>query len=236
LPTPLVGKPAAPVADAGGERAAPARSGKVAPASGAALQQVVLATRGEAVPDEPTGTGDEDQTGDTGPDDRAPQAAPGQPDASASARTAHAQAAVVRGSPQTVAHLSAEIARRLEAQNTRFQVELEPAGLGRVGVKVEIGAAGVMTAHLNCDNAQSADALRARAGELQSALEQAGFDVSGGLSFSAGGMDQGPPDHGAGHRTASPQAMTALSASNDLPIVAPSPRAFAREGRVDIRI
>ena len=80
------------------------------------------------------------------------------------ADAAHAPApAVVRGSPQTVAHLSAEIARRLEAQTTRFQVELEPAGLGKVDVTVEIGAAGVLTAALNCDNVQAAEACCAAA-------------------------------------------------------------------------
>jgi hypothetical protein len=237
LLAPPVAKSAGPVADAAPDRAGPAKSAKAAPSPGAALQQVALATRGETMFDEPPAGGDDDHPREGMSDDRAPQAAPGQPDASAAAaRTAHAQAAVVRGSPQTVAHLSAEIARRLESQSTRFQVELEPAGLGRVDVKVEIGAAGAMTAHLNCDNAQSADALRARAGELQSALEQAGFDLSGGLSFTAGGMDQGQSDRGGGHRTASPQAMTAPASANDLPIAAPTPRAFAREGRLDIRI
>jgi Meckel syndrome type 1 protein len=105
-----------------------------------------------------------------------------------------APAHVVRGSPETVAALAAQIVKKLEGRSTRFDVELDPAGLGKVDVRVEIGAHGRLTAAMTCDNPNAASELRARAPELQRALEQAGFDLSGGLSFDvAGDSSQGQP-------------------------------------------
>jgi flagellar hook-length control protein FliK len=45
-----------------------------------------------------------------------------------------------------------------------------------------------MTAARNFDSQQSANELKSRAGELQRALEQAGFDMSGGMSFDVAGQ------------------------------------------------
>ena len=93
----------------------------------------------------------------------------------------------VRGAPDTVAHLAAQIVKKLEGRSTRFDLELDPAGLGKVDVRVEIGAHGRLTAAMTCDNPQAAAELRSRASELQRALEQAGFDLSGGISFDVAG-------------------------------------------------
>lgn len=95
----------------------------------------------------------------------------------------------VRGAPETVANLAAQIVKKLEARSTRFDLELDPAGLGKVDVRVEIGAHGKMTAAMVFENPQAAHELKSRASELQRALEQAGFDLSGGLSFDV--ADQG---------------------------------------------
>lgn len=105
-----------------------------------------------------------------------------------SAAAAHATHAV-RGSPETVANLAAQILKKLEAKTTRFDVELDPAGLGRVDVRIEIGAHGKMTASMVFENPQAAHELKSRAAEMQRVLEQAGFDISGGLSFDV--ADQG---------------------------------------------
>lgn len=98
-----------------------------------------------------------------------------------------APAAILRGAPETVANLAAQILKKLDGRSTRFDVELDPAGLGRVDVRLEIGAHGRMTAAMAFDNPQAAQELRSRSGELTRALEQAGFDVSGGLSFDVAG-------------------------------------------------
>ncbi len=72
---------------------------------------------------------------------------------------------------------------KLDGRSTRFDVQLDPAGLGKVDVRVEIGGDGKMSASMAFDNPQAAAELKSRAGELQRALEQSGFDLSGGLSF-----------------------------------------------------
>ena len=109
--------------------------------------------------------------------------------AAPAAHTTHA----VRGSPETVANLAAQIVKKLEGQSSRFDLELNPHGMGKVDVRIEIGAQGQLSAAMMFDNAQSAQELKARASELQKMLEQAGFDLSGGLSFNVAdhGRQQG---------------------------------------------
>jgi len=89
----------------------------------------------------------------------------------------------VRGAPETVANLAAQIIKKLEGKSTRFDVELDPQGLGKVNVRIDIGAQGAITAAMSFDNPQAASELRARAAELQRHLEQAGFNLSGGVTF-----------------------------------------------------
>lgn len=88
-----------------------------------------------------------------------------------------------RGGPETVANLAAQIVKKLEGKSTHFDVQLDPHGLGKVDVRIEIGAQGRITAGMTFDNPQAAADVKARAAELQRALEQAGFDISGGISF-----------------------------------------------------
>lgn len=103
--------------------------------------------------------------------------------AQAASPTVHAAAAEVRGSPETVASLAAQIVKKLGARSTHFDVELDPAGLGRVNVRVAIGADGQVSAAMRFDNPQAAAELKSRSHELQRALAQSGFDVAGGMSF-----------------------------------------------------
>jgi flagellar hook-length control protein FliK len=150
--------------------------------------------------------------------------------------------AVVRGAPETVAHLAAQIVKKLDGRSTRFDVALDPIGLGHVNVRVEIGAEGRMSAQLAFDNPQAAAELRARANDLHKALEQAGFDLSGGLSFDVA-SDQGrqhgrglqQDDNGAAFRGRAFQA--ALSA-NDAADATPVALAYSRRAAsgVDVRI
>jgi len=150
----------------------------------------------------------------------------------------------VRGSPETVANLSAQIIRNLDAQTTRFDVALDPAGLGHVDVRVEIGADGRVSAAMSFDNPQAAAQLKTQAADIQKALTQAGFDLSGGLSFDVAGDrggfqrgSQGRSDDGAGEpafrsralRTAPDGAGAAVASGGAYP---------ARQGlgAVDVRI
>jgi hypothetical protein len=153
------------------------------------------------------------------------------------AALAHATT-LVRGSPQTVANLAAQIAKKLDGRSTRFDVQLDPAGLGKVDVRVEIDAAGKMSAALNFDNQQAASELKSRAGELQRAMEQAGFDLSGGLSFDVsgqGGQAQGQDgDSSPGFRGRAFQAV--LEGGADSAVNPQTAYRQASASGVDIRI
>ncbi len=93
----------------------------------------------------------------------------------------------LRAQPQTVASLAAQIVKKLDGRTSRFDVALDPVGLGHVNVRVEIGATGKMSAALAFDTPQAAAELRGRAAELHTALQQAGFDLTGGLTFDVAG-------------------------------------------------
>lgn len=116
-------------------------------------------------------------------------------DAAATASTS--APAEARPGPHTVAHLAAQIVKKLEGRSTQFDVALNPEGLGRVDVRIEIGAQGKLTASMAFENPLAANELRARAGELQKALEQAGFDISGGIRFDVA-ADRGQGQAGQG--------------------------------------
>lgn len=75
---------------------------------------------------------------------------------------------------------------------TRFDMVLTPDALGKVDVRIEIGRDGVMTAAMKFDTVHAAQELRAKAGELRQALNDAGFNVAdNGLSFDVSSQNQG---------------------------------------------
>lgn len=146
---------------------------------------------------------------------------------------------------QTVAHLSAQIAKAAEnGRSTRFDVQLEPYGLGKVDVRVEINKAGDITADLRFDNPIAAADLKSRSGELAAALENAGFDpAKTQLSFSSNGQqnfagqfgqDLWNQQQGQGRQGFSGRAFTDLADLADSP-AAPTARQ-GRTGGVDVRI
>jgi len=91
-----------------------------------------------------------------------------------------------------VSQIATQVAKSVDGKSTRFDISLDPAGLGHVNVKVEIGAQGQITAQLSFDNAHTAAEAKSQAGQLQQALEQAGFNIAqGALSFDVGGQGGG---------------------------------------------
>jgi flagellar hook-length control protein FliK len=98
-----------------------------------------------------------------------------------------------KAGPETVSHLTTEItSKAVVGKTSRFDVVLQPEGLGRVDVRIEIGKDGKLTAALNFDNAQAASDLRGKSAELRQALAQAGFDVAdNALSFDSSSSQSG---------------------------------------------
>jgi flagellar hook-length control protein FliK len=176
--------------------------------------------------------------------DEAPAQTPADPATAATTTPAtliHAAAIAVRGAPQTVANLAAQIVKKLDGRSTQFDIQLDPAGLGKVDVRVAIGADGRMTAAMSFDTPQAAAELKSRSAELQQALEQSGFDLSGGMSFDVasdrgqGGQaqHQHQPEASVAFRGRAFQA--ALDTTSD---ATPPPQLYRRAARagVDIRI
>jgi flagellar hook-length control protein FliK len=133
-----------------------------------------------------------DTAGDGGAD--LPDAtAPAEPPAPAgpAPAAAHSSSPMAKAEPATFIHLASQIVQKLSAKVTRFDLEMFPAGLGKVDVKVEISPSGQLTAALSFDNPQAAAELKSRADELRTALQQAGFDLKdGSLSFDFNGQQQ----------------------------------------------
>ena len=154
-----------------------------------------------------------------------------------------APAQPVRANLETIATLAAQILKKLDDRSTRFDMELEPAGLGRVDVRLEVGAHGRITAAMSFDNPHAAAEMKNRAGELTRALEQAGFDVSGGLSFDlAGDQGQAGGKGAAQDQSGSPRAGRAFQAVLDgaagpeLAASGPVRGRWSAAGNVDITI
>ena len=138
---------------------------------------------------------------------------------------------------QTVSRLAADMVKKIQAKASRFDLALDPAGLGRVDVKVRIGADGAVTAALSFDSPASAEALKSRSGELRAALEQAGFNLSGSsLSFTAGGSSDGGAPARDWARSGFASAGEAADTIDATLSASPSTGAWSGQGAVDIRI
>jgi hypothetical protein len=100
--------------------------------------------------------------------------------------------------PAAVAYLSSEIVKQASGKTTSFNIELHPADLGKVDVKLQIQADGQLAARMSFDNPAAAASFQANADSLRQSLQQAGFHVNGdALTFTSGG-GQGAADSGAG--------------------------------------
>jgi len=147
----------------------------------------------------------------------------------------------------TIAKLSSDLAAKLASKDSRFDIELEPYGLGKVQVQVRIGQDGQLSAAMNFDNAQSAQEVKARAEELRSALQTAGFDLPGNaLSFDVndrgGGRSGANPDLGGQRQQSNPGAQDAFQSAllaarqTDTDSMNFAYRQSARTSGLDIRI
>jgi flagellar hook-length control protein FliK len=136
--------------------------------------------------------------------------------------------------PAITRQIADQVIKSVEGKSTRFDIALNPAGLGQVNVKVEINAAGQVSASLSFDNPHAAAEARAHVGELQRALEQAGFNLSqGGLSFDVGGQGASLARQNQGQPFTAPGAAAAqvlADAAEPVPSLPASPRAYAASG------
>ncbi len=140
--------------------------------------------------------------------------------------------------PTVASQIATQVVKSVEGKSTRFDLALEPAGLGRVDVRVQIDPQGQVTAQFSFDNPHAAAEAKTQSGQLQQALEQAGFNVAqGGLSFDVGGQGAGFARQDA--PASQPQTSTSSAPTSDFAEITPA-TAFAAAIRpssgVDITI
>lgn len=72
--------------------------------------------------------------------------------------------------------LAFEMARQVNDGNTRFQIRLDPAELGKIDVRLDIDASGQVNARLTVERAETLDLMQRDQKALERALQQAGLD------------------------------------------------------------
>lgn len=127
------------------------------------------------------------------PDAAPPVAAPVITNADAAAQSAQAAAAATSAPTATRAihaaysapvqqlnypQVAFEVARHFEAGNTRFQIRLDPADLGRIDVKLDLDKSGTVSAHMFVERPETLELMMRDQRALQQALQQAGLDAS----------------------------------------------------------
>ncbi len=70
-----------------------------------------------------------------------------------------------------------EVARHFEAGNSRFQIRLDPADLGRIDVRLDLDKSGTVSAHMFVERPETLDLMQRDQRALQQALQQAGLDA-----------------------------------------------------------
>jgi flagellar hook-length control protein FliK len=160
------------------------------------------------------------------PNTAAPVAAPASP--------AHSRQAVVHPVvEQIVIHLAKAAIDAVE----QIKIELRPAELGRVDVRMEIGPNGHVQAVFAADRPQTVDLLQRDARQLERALQDAGLNVSSGsLSFDLRGNGRESGNNAAGFADPAPTPQL----PELLPDLAAASQAYAWSGagagRLDIRV
>jgi flagellar hook-length control protein FliK len=166
------------------------------------------------------------------------EGASGNPAAFASAVPGKAAPAAELRRPTLAGQVSVHISKALRDGTDRIDIQLKPASLGRVDVRLEITPDGRVHAAITADSRHALDLLRGDSRELERALQDAGFKAdSGSLSFGLRGQDERQA-HGGGGTAAANQAVAEDGEASDEPADdAESPANIAGfpAGRLDIR-
>lgn len=132
------------------------------------------------------------------------------------------------------------ISRHVSAEATEFTLRLDPAELGRVEVKLEMGKDGKATVSIQADNASTFDLLRRDSHALERALAEAGLKLdSGGLNFSLRQQDGQNPQQFAGEggqRPATGRMQEASLAANEQDNIPQPARRSGGAGLLDLSI
>jgi hypothetical protein len=134
--------------------------------------------------------------------------------------------------------LALQIAVSAQSGNSRFEIRLDPAELGRIDVRIDVDRHGQVTSHLTVEKPETLAMLRQDAPQLQRALDNAGFKTGdGGLQFSL--RDQSSSGQNAGDQTGRNAQRLVISEDDSIP-ASVAGRTYGRMlgsgGGVDIRV
>ncbi|MBY0429592.1 MAG: flagellar hook-length control protein FliK, partial [Rhodospirillales bacterium] len=165
--------------------------------------------------------------------------APTQPASRPAAAQQAAQPQAARPAPQSPVadQVAVQIQKAAKDGVDRITVTMRPEELGRVEVKLDVGADGRVTAMVTADNRDTLEMLQKDSRSLEKALQDAGLQTdSNSLSFNLRG--DGRETHQSreqGRRGPMGRVATGLDITQDA-LSAPQPRTMARAGGVDIRV
>ena len=134
----------------------------------------------------------------------------------------------------TFAALGVAIAARSKDGEKQFDINMHPAELGRVDVRISVDADGKAQAHLSAEHPQTLQLLQNDNGTLELNLRDAGLDVANnGLSFSLKGEQQSStPTFNARSRALS----IATVQTADISSTASGSSSAPGDSRLDIRV
>jgi flagellar hook-length control protein FliK len=151
----------------------------------------------------------------------------------AAASAAATPAAAPRWTAHTTAHLAVQMTRRAEAGVTNFAIRLDPAELGRIEVRLSIGADQRVRASLTVERPETLAEVMRASRDLVDALADAGLMLDeGGLSVA---LDDRSSRRGAPDREASKPSQTAGAAETDTVAPLPAAERWSR-GRIDLTL
>jgi flagellar hook-length control protein FliK len=137
----------------------------------------IVADAKPAAPASPNAKPDAPAAASTTAPDAAAQGAQAAAAAATATRAIHAAyAAPVQ--QLNIPQVAFEVVRQFEAGNTKFQIRLDPADLGRIDVKLDLDKNGTVNAHMFVERPETLDLMMRDQRALQQALQQAGLDTS----------------------------------------------------------
>jgi len=113
-----------------------------------------------------------------------------------------------------------QIAASARAGNSRFEIRLDPAELGRIDVRLDVDRHGNVTSHLTVEKPETLAMLRQDAPQLQRSLEDAGLKTGqNGLQFSLRDQSNGQQNGHNGQAERQPQRLV-IGEVNAAPLAA----------------
>lgn len=132
--------------------------------------------------------------------------------------------------------IAVNIKKAIAAGKDQITINLKPAELGRIEVKLEVGADGQVSAQVRAERPETLELLQRDARGLERALQDAGLSTgSGSLSFGLRGENR-PDGQAAQGRANGPSGTPDHTAEQTAPASLAPAKARASDGRIDLHV